>query len=155
MTNTLHPSIRRALSFAQDIVRLIEEGKPYTHLPLKAQLERAMEHVPEEVIVPPEAWAVKDWADSWIIFNSERLARAEAATMGGALCVKLTQYNEETEKDKKRMDFLCEMSIEVRTPLRHGSRENFRTSPDLEEEHSDLRNMVDVCLLNNGKYTKL
>lgn len=48
--------------------------------------------------------------------------------------------------DTERMDWLCKQTVEVRTTLRYGSRPNFFASPDLEEDHSDLRRRVDIAM---------
>lgn len=50
------------------------------------------------------------------------------------------------DADKARMDWLERQHVEVRTPARYGSWANFHTSPDLEEETSDLRERVDSAI---------
>jgi len=52
-------------------------------IPLPAELLRAL--LSPEGQGAPVAWRVKDFADGWILFNSEAAAKHEADAMGGAL----------------------------------------------------------------------
>lgn len=49
-------------------------------------------------------------------------------------------------RDAARLDWMERQHVEVRTPLRNGSRPNFHASPELEEERSDLRARVDRAM---------
>lgn len=72
-----------------DIARLIKDLGPYE---AKARGSLRIDVAEIKLILQalrdgasPVAWRVKDFADGWILFHTERAARHESAAMGGAL----------------------------------------------------------------------
>lgn len=51
--------------------------------------------------------------------------------------------------DKQRLDWLEKKVVQVRIPLRYGSKDLFWSSPDIEDDVSDLRNRIDECIKTN------
>lgn len=63
-----------------------------------------------------------------------------------AVCAESASRLERFAADAKRLDWLERRHVEVRTPLRYGSRANFHACPDLEEVTSDLRASIDAAI---------
>lgn len=77
----------------------------------------------------------------WDAYQAGRAITAQALSGNGAASTEV-----EAPTDTQRLDWLERQHVEVRTPLRYGSRANFHACPDLEEDRSDLRTAIDAAL---------
>lgn len=58
---------------------------------------------------------------------------------------------DKARQDTEIMDWLERQHVDVRTPLRYGSREHFHASPNIEAETSNLRAIVRRVLDEKGE----